>query len=50
MLLEYLRNDWDGRVDGVGNDENKRLGRGCRDTGRKITDDTRVDLVSCERA
>ena len=43
-LLEDLSNDRDGRVDGVGDHKNERIGRALRDAGRQILDDTSVDL------
>jgi hypothetical protein len=44
MLLEYLRNDGDGGVDGVGNDKDESLRGGGCDTGCKVFHDSSVDL------
>ena len=45
VLLEDLRNDGNGGVDGVRDDQDERLRCCGRDTGSKITNDTGVDLV-----
>ena len=41
-LLEDGRDDGDGRVDGVGDDKDVRLGRNARDGSGKVADDRRV--------
>lgn len=44
VLLENLGGDWDGGVDGVGDDEDEGLGGELGDAGDQVTDDTGVDL------
>lgn len=44
MLLEYFGDDRDGGVDGVRDHENKCLGGVLRNTGRKVANNTSVDL------
>ena len=44
VLLENFRDDGDSRVDGVGDDQDKRFGRGFGDTCGEVTNDTSVDL------
>jgi hypothetical protein len=45
-FLEDLSNNGDGRIDRVGNNENKCL-RSCRgDTNGQIMDDTSIDLLT----
>lgn len=49
VLLEYLGNDGNGGVHGVGDNKNERLRRGRRDTGGQVADNTCVDLYVCEQ-
>lgn len=44
MFLENLSDDGDSRVDGVGDNEDKRLGARLGDTGGKVANDASVDL------
>ena len=44
MLLEYFGDDRDGGVDGVRDHEDKCLGGVLRNTGRKVANNTSVDL------
>ena len=44
VLLEHLDDDGDGRVDGVGDDEDVCLGRDTCYGGREVADNRRVRL------
>lgn len=44
MLLEDLGDDWDSRVDWVGNHEDESLGRGGSNSGGEIADDPGINL------
>ena len=48
VLLEHLDDDGDGRVDGVGDNEDVCLGRDACDCGCKVADNGRVSLQDRE--
>lgn len=43
-VLEYLGGNWDGAVDGVGNDENESLWAVLHTAFDEVADDTSIDL------
>lgn len=44
MLFEDLSDDWYGRVDWVGNDQDKRVGCGSGNAGSQVADNAGVNL------
>ena len=46
MFLEDFSYDGDGRIDGVGDDQDECLGTGCGDTNGQVVNDAGVDLLT----